>query len=69
MKCHFVYSVPVVNESLIQRINRKIRVMLNRASVPVALITNRQPDEKDINQWSGQSPYSNTSIQYCQDLF
>lgn len=64
MKCHFVYSVPFINQSLIQRICRKVRVVLNKASVPVGLITNRQPDEKEIDQWPGHSPYSNTKNIY-----
>ncbi len=64
MKCHFVYSVPFQNQSLIHRINRKIRVVLNRASVPIALITKRQPDEKEIDQWPNHSPYSNTKNIY-----
>ncbi len=64
MRCHFVYSVPVVNKSLIQRINRKIRLILNRASVPVPLITNRQPDEKEIDQWPIRQPYSVTKNTY-----
>lgn len=64
MKCHFVYSVPFQRQSLIHRINRKIRVILNEASVPVALITNRQPDEKEIDQWPIQQPYSLTKNTY-----
>jgi len=64
MRCHFVYAVPFRNQSLIQRINRRIRLVLNEGSIPVGLITNRQPDEKEIDQWPGQSPFSNTKNIY-----
>lgn len=64
MKCYFVYSVPFLSQSLIQRVIRKIRVVLNEASIPIGLITNRQPDEKEIDLWPGQSPYSNTKNIY-----
>lgn len=64
MKCHFVYSVPSYNKSLINRISRKMRGILNDASIPVSLITNRNPDEKELDQWPRQSPYTNTKNIY-----
>lgn len=64
MKCHFTYSVPFQNKTIFQRISRKIRVMLNKLLIPIGLIKNRQPMNKEIGQWPRQSPYANTKNIY-----
>ena len=65
MKCHFVYSVPMhVNNSLVARVERKIRNIMNDNSIPVGLLSNRQPTADDFKSWPVQSPYENTRHLY-----
>jgi glycosyltransferase involved in cell wall biosynthesis len=56
--------VPYQSKSFIHRINRKIRRVLNEASIPISLITNRQPNGKDFNHWPVSSPSANTKNIY-----
>lgn len=61
MKCHFVYSVPSVGcRSFWGRIEKRIRRELWKRGLSIALFTDRQPTEDDLNAWPVQSPYENT---------
>jgi len=61
MRCHFVYSVPIhLDRSISARIKRKIRSFLNERSIPVGLLSNRQPTNDDFKLWPIQSPSENT---------
>lgn len=65
MKCHFVYSVPMhMNSSLVARVERKIRKIMNDNCIPVGLISNRQPTLDDFKTWPIQSPSENTRHLY-----
>lgn len=63
MVCHFVYSVPV--QTSLQRLSRRIRCRLNRASIPVGLISNRSPNYTALEKWPTQSPFANTKNIYA----
>jgi len=60
MKCHFVYSVPIIGYSHFARAERKIRALLNDMGIPIGLLSNRQPKTDDFKFWPVRSPYENT---------
>lgn len=64
MKFHLVYAVPFTNRSLVSRIKRKSRHILGKIGLPVVLLSNRQPTEKDFESWPVKSPYENTRNLY-----
>jgi glycosyltransferase involved in cell wall biosynthesis len=53
-----------VNNSLVARVERKIRNVLNDNRIPVGLLSNRQPTVDDFISWPVQSPSENTRNLY-----
>jgi glycosyltransferase involved in cell wall biosynthesis len=61
MRCHFVYSVPLnQNTSILARVRQKVRTVLNDSGVPIGLLSNRQPTVDEFAIWPVRSPYENT---------
>ena len=61
MKCHFVYAVPQPAKKLLFKwARRKFFAALSKLGMPVNVVTNRQPMEKELASWPVRSPYENT---------